>query len=421
VKPTTRRQDERETGTPRPDAPGPGDAVLLDLLEEGVIVHAPDGAVVSWNAAADRILAFPGSRLSGSPTFAPGHELLQEDGTPLACEQEPAQVALRTGEPCRSRIVRFRRPGGETAWLLVSAAPLPAQGFAGRPGAVTAMLDITERRAAEQRARGAHRMEAIGRLAGAVAHDFNNLLTAILGYNELLLRGLGATDPRRNEAEQVRLAAQRATGLTRQLLAFSRQQVLEPRVLDLGQVLGDVQPILRRLVGEDVRLQLQAVPGVGLVRGDRTQLEQIVLNLVINARDAMPTGGAVRVTCARVELDQVFEDSHPGSRAGQHVLLSVEDDGCGMDEHTQAHIFEPFFTTKPADRGTGLGLATVYGIVKQSGGYIGVESAPGRGSAFRVYLPLCADALPSKPRQVPTGHGGDDSRKSDRDGGAPWA
>ena len=400
---TTRRRDERAGRTSPGGEGGPFDPVLLDLLEEGVVVHGLDGAVVSWNAAAGRILGIPPARLGGSLTLLPGLGAMREDGQSLDLQDEPAHVALRTGEPCRARTARFRRGDGGMAWLELSAAPLPSRGPRHQRGALTVIVDVTERRSAEQQVRGAHRMEAIGRLAGAVAHDFNNLLTAILGYNEILLRGLGASDPRRSEAEQVRLAAQRASGLTRQLLAFSRQQVLEMRVLDLKQVLSDMLPMLRRLVGEDLRLRLDAGARSGSVRADRTQLEQIVLNLVINARDAMPAGGSIRVACAEAELDQAFVDAHPGSRAGHHVVLSVEDDGCGMDEQTQAHIFEPFFTTKTADRGTGLGLATVYGIVKQSAGYIGVESAPGRGTTFRVYLPRCTDtAIPRSAVPRPT-------------------
>ena len=400
--PTIRQQEDSAARAAPVGAAEPFDAVLLDLLEEGVVVHGPDGAVVFWNAAAGRILDVPAARLAGSLTLLPGREVMQEDGEPLAREDEPAQVALRTGEPCRECHVRFRRPGGEVAWLELSAAPWPSRDPGRHAGALTVILDVTERRSAEHRMRGAHRMESLGRLAGAVAHDFNNLLTAILGYNDLLLRGLGATDPRRNEAEQIRLAAQRAAELTRQLLAFSRQQVLEMRVLDLNDLLTDMQPMLRRLIGEDIQMRLEPSPELGAVRADRTQLEQIVLNLAINARDAMPRGGEIRIATADVDLDQAFEDAHPGSRAGRHVLLSVEDDGCGMDEKTQACIFEPFFTTKAADKGTGLGLATVYGIVKQSAGYIEVQSAPGRGTTFRIYLPHCTTVATPGPAPPPS-------------------
>jgi signal transduction histidine kinase len=239
-------------------------------------------------------------------------------------------------------------------------------------------------------------MEAVGRLAGGVAHDFNNMLTAIIGYDEILLRRLEPLDPSRYAAEQVRQVAERAANLTRQLLAFSRRQVLELRAIDLNEVLEGMRPLLQQLVGDGVTLRIEPGPGLGAVMGDWAQLEQVVMNLAINARDAMEAQGEIRIATRVVDLDQAFEDSHPGSRAGRCVLLSVADDGCGMDERTQSHIFEPFFTTKPLDKGTGLGLSTVYGIVKQFGGYIDVESAPGAGSTFRIYLP-CSATEPGRP------------------------
>jgi CheY-like chemotaxis protein len=231
-----------------------------------------------------------------------------------------------------------------------------------------------------------------------VAHDFNNVLTAVLGYNDKLLRGLGPTDPRRYEAEEVRRAALRGVGLTQQLLAFSRSQVLEPQVLDLREVLSEMRGVLQMLIGEGIRLSVEPATTLPKVRVDRTQLEQVVLNLAINARDAMDSGGVLRISTADVELDRAFEETHPGSRRGHYARLSVEDNGCGMDAAIQARIFEPFFTTKPRDKGTGLGLATVYGIVKQSQGYIDVDSAPGRGTIFHIYLPASSECAESRPR-----------------------
>jgi len=385
----TRKSDPRAAADASAVPGGSIDAALLDLLEEGVVVHGPDGAVDCWNAAAGRILGMPASRLVGSLTLFPGHHLALEDGQPLAPGDEPARVALRTGRSGPPCTVRIRRADGTTSWLALSAAPWPARDGDGPAGALTVIRDLTALKSAEQRARGAHRMEAIGRLAGGVAHDFNNLLTAILGYNDLLLRGLGASDPRRQEAEQVRQAAQRAAELTHQLLAFGRRQQLDLRVLDLDRVVQDMRPILSRLAGEAVRLEVRTAAGPARTLADRTQIEQVLLNLAVNARDAMPRGGRLRFATAVVDLDPAFADAHPGSRAGSHLLLSVSDDGCGMDEKTQAHIFEPFFTTKSQDRGTGLGLSIVYGIVKQSGGYIAVESAPDQGATFRIYLPCC--------------------------------
>jgi signal transduction histidine kinase/CheY-like chemotaxis protein len=255
----------------------------------------------------------------------------------------------------------------------------------------------------------AQKMEAVGQLAGGVAHDFNNLLTVVRGRAELLLRRLEADDPLRRQVELIEETSGRAAALTQQLLAFSRKQLLRPRVLDLNPLLAGLEPILRRLLGESVALALRPAPGPVAVHADPSQLEQVVLNLAVNARDAMPEGGQVVIETAAVDLDEAFARRHQGARPGPAIRLAVADTGTGMDEATLARIFEPFFTTKEVGRGTGLGLATVYGIVKQSGGYIRVESAPGRGSRFEVYLPrveaAAADAPPSPagPGSVPGG------------------
>jgi signal transduction histidine kinase len=248
--------------------------------------------------------------------------------------------------------------------------------------------EITERKLLEEQLRQAQKMEAIGRLAGGVAHDFNNLLTAMLGSVELLLGNLGPADPRLDDANDIKAAAARAAGLTRQLLAFSRRQLLRPQRLDLNSVVGDVQRLLRRLISEDIELVTRLAPGLGSVRSDRSQLEQVIVNLVVNARDAMPAGGAIVIETASAEQDEAFARINPDASPTRFARLAVHDTGAGMDADTRAHLFEPFFTTKEVGKGTGLGLATVYGIVKQSGGYITVDSQPGRGTTFRIYLPL---------------------------------
>ncbi len=249
------------------------------------------------------------------------------------------------------------------------------------------VVDETERRKAEAQLRQAQKMEAVGRLAGGVAHDFNNLLGVITGYCDLLQRQMGFQHPGQGRLEQIRRAADRAAGLTRQLLAFSRKQVLEPKVLDLAAVVGDVEKMLRRLIGEDIELVTHAGPGLGGVLADPGQIEQVIVNLAINARDAMSAGGRLTIETANVDLDESYARTNPGASPGPHVMLAVSDTGDGMEAPTLARIFEPFFSTKEQGRGTGLGLATVYGIVKQSGGYISVHSEPARGSSFKVYLP----------------------------------
>src|SRR5246500_2514147 len=267
-------------------------------------------------------------------------------------------------------------------------------------GAICMSLDITDRKQLEEQLRQAQKMEAVGRLAGGIAHDFNNLLMVIQGYSDLLVERLPTGDPLRRNAEQIQMASQRASSLTRQLLAFSRKQMLAPKILNVQTVVADMEKILRRLIGEDIQLETSSAPDLGLVKADRSQIEQVILNLAVNARDAMPQGGRLTIETANVELDSSY--SHPPAvlSPGKYVMLAVTDNGCGMDAETQAHVFEPFFTTKEKGKGTGLGLATVYGVVKQSGGYVWVYSEPGRGTSFKIYLPRIEETA------VPAGRDG---------------
>jgi len=252
---------------------------------------------------------------------------------------------------------------------------------------------IERERAETQRARleaqllQAQKVEAIGRLAGGIAHDFNNMLVVINGLSDLLLARADADDPARTDLEQIRQAGEQAADLTRRLLAFSRQQVIQPRLLELNEVISNLEPMLQRLIGEDIELTTNLASSLSAIRADRGQIEQIILNLALNARDAMPHGGRLIVDTADVYLDQRSATEHIGLDAGRHVRLRVTDTGVGMDAATRARLFEPFFTTKPAGRGTGLGLSTVFASVQQSGGHIELSSAPGRGTTFEIYLP----------------------------------
>jgi two-component system cell cycle sensor histidine kinase/response regulator CckA len=255
-------------------------------------------------------------------------------------------------------------------------------------------------RQSEGQLRQAQKMEAVGRLAGGVAHDFNNVLSVILSYGELIIGDLKPSDPLRADIEEIRKAASRAAGLTRQLLMFSRQQVVEPKVVDLHEVLMGMDKMLQRILGEDVDLVSMPPKSVGRVKVDPSHIEQVILNLVVNARDAMPTGGKLTIETANVVLDEGYAQAHVPAKAGPHVMMAVSDTGTGMDRETQARIFEPFFTTKEMGKGTGLGLSTVFGIVQQSGGNIWVYSEPGKGTTFKVYLPRVDEEVDSIRLQV---------------------
>jgi PAS domain S-box-containing protein len=261
--------------------------------------------------------------------------------------------------------------------------------------------DVTEKWLLERQLRMAQKMEAVGRLSGGIAHDFNNLLGVIIGYSQVLKRTLPPGTAFLEHAEEIEKAGQRAATLTRQLLAFSRQQVLAPAVLNLNSLISEMEKMLPRLIGEDIEIVISLDPAIGSVKADQGQLEQVVMNLAVNARDAMPDGGKVVITTSNVSLDEAWTRLHPGSKVGDYVMLSVADTGTGIDSETLAHIFEPFFTTKERGKGTGLGLATVYGVVKQSGGYVWVESAPGKGAAFQIYLPRIEEAVSVPERVAP--------------------
>jgi PAS domain S-box-containing protein len=288
--------------------------------------------------------------------------------------------------------VEWKRKDGSP--ITVRCSGWPIRDEAGRIAFLELFAeDVTERRTLERQLRMAQKMEAVGRLSGGIAHDFNNLLGVIIGYIQVMKRSLKPEDSLHEYAEEIEKASQRAVSLTRQLLAFSRQQILEPIILNLNALVRDMEKMIPRLIGEDIALTLALDPGLEQVKADPGQVEQVIMNLAVNARDAMPDGGKLTIETANADLDTAYTHQHPGSRVGRYVMLRVTDTGTGIDPEIQAQIFEPFFTTKERDKGTGLGLATVYGIVKQSGGYIAVDSEKGKGASFSVYLPRVEHAV----------------------------
>ena len=379
---------------------------LFDASPLAMCGLTADGYVRSWNRAAEELFGWSAGEVVGRP--------LPIVPPQLQAEYRGLRDSMLSGNSVTTLETRRVRKDGEVIAVSVSTGPL--YDASGRiNGSVVVFGDIRDRKELEAQLRQAQKMEAVGQLAGGVAHDFNTLLTVIQTASELLLAEMEPGDRRRQDVQEIEGAASRAAILTRQLLAFSRQQVLEPRVVDLNRVVAEIEPMVRRLVQENITVVTRLADDLHPVTADPHQLDQVILNLAVNARDAMPEGGTLLIETANVLLDENFPRTHPSAHPGPHVMLSVTDTGCGMDDATQARIFEPFFTTKPVGVGTGLGLATVYGIVKQSGGHIWVYSEVGRGSSFKIYLPVSpvsetgsepAPAAPPRRADVAGGRGG---------------
>jgi len=386
---------------------------VLDSLPVGVWVLDREGSVRYGNPAGRAI--WGGARYVSLEEYGAYRGWRPETGEAIAPEQWAAARAILKGETTLNEVVQIESFDGIQKTIANSAVPLRSLDGS-IEGAIILDEDITDRRAAEEalrrseeRLRHVQKMEAVGQLAGGIAHDFNNLLTGILSYSDLVLQVLAPGDPLRGDLEQIRHAGERAAALTRQLLAFSRRQVLQPRVLSLNATVTELGSMLRRVVGTEVSLEMALDPGLWYVLADPSQLEHVLVNLVVNAREATPAGGRVTITTANLQLGAAADARGNGVRPGAYVTLAVSDNGVGMDVPTQARVFEPFFTTKTSVKGSGLGLSTVYGIVEQSGGHIAVESAPGQGSTFTIFLPSHTGPALAAPgqsdrRALPGGH-----------------
>jgi len=371
--------------------------VIFDQAAVGIALVAPDGHLLRINQKYCDIVGYTPAELLNGGLQSITH---QDD---LAADSEYVRRAL-TGE-LRSYSVdkRHCKKDGTTIWVAVvntlvcypSGAP---RYFISVVQDISVIQDITERKHLQQELLQAQKMEAIGRLAGGVAHDFNNLLTIITGYCDLILVRIQGDDSTRHEVNEIRIAGERAAALTAKLLAFSRRQVTKRKVTNLSSVMIDVQEMLKRLIGEDIELSVHVETGLGLVRADDVQIGQVLMNLAVNARDAMPRGGTLTITWANAQLEEEYTRRHVGVRPGRYVGLTVQDTGCGMDAETQARMFDPFFTTKEQGKGTGLGLSTVYGIVKEHEGHVAVESAIGTGTTINIYLPRVEETVEEKGR-----------------------
>jgi signal transduction histidine kinase/response regulator RpfG family c-di-GMP phosphodiesterase len=358
---------------------------ILDSLEDGVVALDTAGNVTAFNPRAEMLLG------CGPREFVPADWIgacgayLPDQKTPLPKDRDPLAHAM-AGKSLKDAdiyVKNLRVPGVE---LTVAATPLRDAGRA-LIGGIAVFRDVTERRRLERQLSQAQKMEAVGQLAGGVAHDFNNLLAVITGYGEFLLERFEEGDSAHEDLTQLLSASQRAAQLTKQLLAFSRRQVVQPKILELNSIVANVEKMLRRVIGEDIDLKTVLAPDLWSVRADAGQLEQVIVNLTVNARDAMPNGGAITVETENVTFGEEYPLTDPRVKPGAYVVLALSDTGGGMDSETQVRVFEPFFTTKEPGKGTGLGLATVYGIIEQLDGFIRLRSELGVGTTFKIYLP----------------------------------
>src|SRR5215213_6259518 len=376
-------------------------ATVLDNIPVGVVLaEVPSGRITFRNRRVGQLRGkedLSEGELAGDP----GLTGLHSDGRPYTPAEWPLARAVTQGETVSGEEIEVIREDGTRAILSVNAAPI-RDGAGNIVAAVSSFHDVTHRRRVEQHLRQVQQTEAVGRLAGGVAHETNNQMSVVLSAASFILKRPDVSQQVRTDVESIRRAAERTAAVTAQLLAFGRRQILRPEVLDINEVIRGFAPVLQRTLGEDSRLDVRTHSGIGTVRADRGQLEQVLLNLALNARDAMPSGGRLTIETRQTRLDPEYSSfkADVTVRPGLYALIAVSDTGHGIDRKTLNHLFEPFFTTKPVGQGTGLGLSTVYGIVKQSEGYIWAYSEPGQGATFKIYLPiqLSESSSPSLPQ-----------------------
>jgi PAS domain S-box-containing protein len=360
---------------------------LLESASQGIVSIDRRGRIVLANRRAEDMFGYSRDELMGARIEL----LLPESKRGAHARQREDYFSQPHARPMGIGLdLLGRRSDGREFPVEVSLSYIEVEG---ELFGIAFVSDISQRKLLEAQLLHAQKMEAVGRLAGGVAHDFNNMLTVVAGYNRMILDELSPMDPLRGYAEEILKAADRAGALTNQLLAFSRRQVMQPRVINVNDVLTQTQKMLQRLIGEDVTLNLSLMADLGNIKADPNHIEQAIVNLAVNARDAMPTGGTITIETGNTQLDEHYSKTHLGVKPGEFVMIAVSDTGHGMDSATRQHIFEPFFTTKARGKGTGLGLATVYGMVKQSGGDIWVYSEPGQGTTFKLYFPRVAEGL----------------------------